>query len=239
VQGRLQQAAPTAQRLLRVDADVLVQPFEGDLQALTGSRVSFTDYYAPAAIVLLLQQFGVAFAALSFVRERQLGASELFRVAPVRASQVVVGKYIGHLVIGGLVATALLALVVGVVGVPLTGDVSALLLVLGLVVLASIGLGFAISLTSPTDLQAVLTTMLLLLTALFFSGFFLPISQLTPAARVLSWALPATYGIELVRDVMLRGDPGDPLVIAGLAVYAVAFIAVVQVLTARRMSAPL
>ena len=98
-------AAPAlADELMAVDADVLVQPFAGEVSSTAPGRRTFTDYYAPAAVVLLLQQFGVAFAALSFVRERQLGASELYRVAPVGPRQVVIGKYLGHLVIGGLVA---------------------------------------------------------------------------------------------------------------------------------------
>jgi ABC-2 type transport system permease protein len=235
-QGLLARAPEVANDLMSVDADVLVQPFRGDVQALTGSGRTFTDYYAPAAIVLLLQQFGVAFAALTFVRERQQGAAELYRVSPVRPHQVVVGKYIGHLVIGALVAAALTALVTAVLGVPIAGSVAALALALGLVVLASIGLGFLISLTSPTDMQAVLSTMLLLLAALFFSGFFLSIDQLSPAARVISWALPATYGIELVRDVMLRGADLDAQVTAGLAVYGGVLVLVVLALTARRMS---
>ena len=75
-----------------------------------------------------------------------------------------------------------------------------------------------------------------LLAALFFSGFFLSIDQLSPAARVISWALPATYGIELVRDVTLRGSSLDAQVTAGLAVYGGVLVLVVLALTARQMS---
>ena len=170
----LQQAPGLAEQLLAVDAEVLVQPFAGEVESIVPGQRTFTDYYAPAAIVLLLQQFGVAFAALSFVRERQLGAAELFRVAPVEPRQVVVGKYVGHLVIGGLVSAALVALVRWVLDVPLLGSAGDLAVSLALVVLASVGLGFLVSLTSRTDMQAVLSTMLILLATLFFSGFFLP-----------------------------------------------------------------
>jgi ABC-2 type transport system permease protein len=235
-QKTLAEAPRLAARLLGVDADVLVQPFEGRLESLAPAPRTFTDYYAPAAIVLLLQQFGVAFAALSFVRERQLGATELYRVSPVTARQIVAGKYLGHLAIGGLVAVALTGLSMTVLDVPMAGGVADLAVALGLVVLASIGLGFLISLTSPSDLQAVLLTMLVLLAALFFSGFFLSTDQLVPVARAASWVLPATYGIELTRSVMLRGDRLDRRVAGGLAAYGAALAAVVGLLAARHLS---
>ena len=235
-QQLLQEAPALAEQLLAVDAEVLVQPFASEVESIVPGERTFTDYYAPVAIVLLLQQFGVAFAALSFVRERQLGATELFRVAPVDAHQVVLGKYVGHLVIGGLVAAALVALVRWGLDVPLLGPAGHLAVSLALVVLASVGLGFLVSLTSRTDMQAVLSTMLILLATLFFSGFFLPIDQLGGAAQFVAWALPATYGIDQARTIMLRGEdlPTDSAL--ALAAYAAVTAIVVLALTRRRMT---
>jgi ABC-2 type transport system permease protein len=235
-QEALQRAPALADQLLSVNANVLVQPFEGELESIVRGDRTFTDYYAPAAIVLLLQQFGIAFAALSFVRETQLGATELFRVAPVGPRQVVVGKYVGQLFVGALVAAALVALVRWALDVPLLGSVTDLALSLVLVVLASVGLGFVVSLTSRTDMQAVLSTMLILLASLFFSGFFLPIDQLAGIGRVVAWALPATYGIEQARDIMLRGDQLPTESVLALGAYAALAAALVFLLTKRRMT---
>jgi hypothetical protein len=54
--------------------------------------------------------------------------------------------------------------------------------------------------------------MLFLLTSIFFSGFFLDLRLLRHPMEILSWALPATYGIRMLQDVMLRGH-GIPLLI--------------------------
>ena len=75
---------------------------------------------------------------------------------------------------------------------------------------ASIGLGFVISLASATDAQAVQYTMIILLASLFFSGFFLSIGQMEGLAQVISWLLPVSYGMKLLRDVMLRGHRSRP-----------------------------
>jgi ABC-2 type transport system permease protein len=229
-------SAPTiGKQLLNVKSEVLVQPFKGEVQTIVPGRRTFTDYYAPAAVALLLQQFGVAFAALSFVRERQLGATELFRVAPISSAQIVAGKYVGHFIVGALVAALLTGLVLAL-GVPLAGSVASLAVLFALLVVASIGLGFIISLTSLTDMQAVLSTMLIMLAAIFFSGFFLAFDELKWPFQAVSWVLPATYAIGQARDVMLRGASLDPQTTAGLAGYALLTLLIVALLTRRRTS---
>jgi ABC-2 type transport system permease protein len=223
-------------QLTSVESSVLVQPFVAQVQSTNAHAGTVTDFYAPAALVLLLQQFGVAFGALSFVRERNQGIDELFRAAPVGATQAVVGKYLSYLILGSLVGAALTGLLIGVLHVPFASSVWTLGLALALTLVASIGLGLVISLLSPSDTLAVQLTMLVLLASLFFSGFFLPVEQLVPAAQVISWALPATYGIRLARDNMLRGISGSPAVVAGLAAYAAAALAITLVGARRRMS---
>jgi ABC-2 type transport system permease protein len=223
-------------QLTSVESSVLVQPFFAQVESTNANAGTVTDFYAPAALVLLLQQVGVAFGALSFVRERHQGIDELFRAAPVGAVQAVVGKYVSYLLLGALVGAALTALLVGLVGVPLAGSVWTLVWALGLTLVASVGLGLVISLLSPTDTLAVQLTMLVLLASLFFSGFFLPVEQLFPAAQVIAWALPATYGIHLARDIMLRGTNGTSSVVVGLTAYAAAALLVTIIGARRRMA---
>jgi ABC-2 type transport system permease protein len=59
--------------------------------------------------------------------------------------------------------------------------------------------------------------MLALLAGLFFSGFILPISGLSYPVKVISWALPVTYGISMLQDIMLRGIVPDPWMLGALA----------------------
>jgi hypothetical protein len=57
-----------------------------------------------------------------------------------------------------------------------------------------------------------------------------------PAAQVISWALPATYGMHLARDTMLRGIDGSSSILLGLAVYAAAALAITMAGAHRRMA---
>lgn len=219
-----------------VDPAVLVRPFDRKVQLNVSGGTEVTDWYAPAAIVLMLQQFGVAFGALSFVRERALGIVEVFRVAPVNAAETVIGKYLAYLLIGGAIGGILTALVVLALGVPLASGVLDVAIAIGLSLFASIGIGFVISLASSSDAQAVQYTMILLLASLFFSGFFLSLDQMQGVAQWAGYLLPVTYGMQLLRDVMLRGDPLDLTVTLQLLGYGLAMFALALFGTRRRMA---
>jgi len=73
------------------------------------------------------------------------------------------------------------------------------------VLFTSLGIGFAISIVSQTDSQAVQYSMIILLASVFFSGFIMSLDMLLPPVRVISWLLPTTYGTLLLRDIALRG----------------------------------
>ena len=237
VESTLQTVHQNFDALTTVEAKVLVRPFSVQVRAPAPGSNTITDFYAPAAVVLLVQQFGVAFGALTFVRERTVGTVELYRAAPLSPGPLLVGKYFGYLLVGGAVAAILVELVVAALGVPFHGRIIDGVIVLGLVLLASVGLGFVISLVSRNDTQAVQYAMLVLLASLFFSGFFLATAQLVYPAHIISWLLPATFGISLLRDVMLRGVTLEPGPLAGLVAYAAVVVALSYV-GARRLLKP-
>ncbi|MDP2290699.1 MAG: ABC transporter permease [Actinomycetota bacterium] len=222
--------------LTAVDSAVLVQPFASDVELAVDSVEGVTDWYAPAAVILMLQQFGVAFGALSFVRERQLGIVDVYRVAPVHATETLLGKYLAYLVIGGAIGAALMALVVNLLGVPIASGITDIGVVIALTLFASIGLGFVISLASASDAQAVQYTMIVLLASLFFSGFFLALDQLEGPSRYIRYLLPVSYAMQMLRDVMLRGAEIDRQLWMGLAAFGVGAFGLALIGARRRMS---
>lgn len=214
------------QQFQRINPLVLAAPFYAVAQNTAPVAPSFTSFYSPGVLVLLLQHIAITLAALSMVRERLLGTVELFRVSPVRPGEIIAGKYIGFMLLLIVVAAVLLLMMsneitVGGVrlslGVPILGDYLLLAVVLILVIFASIGLGFFISVISKSESQAVQLSMLVLLTSVFFSGFFLHLDTIWPPVRAVSYALPVTYGISSLQVIMLRGGEPAWWLIAGLA----------------------
>ncbi len=218
-----------------INPQILVSPFRSEVINVALAAPTITGYFAPAVIVMLLQHLTVTFAALSLVRERLLGSIEVFSVSPISAIETLLGKYLSYLIFGVLLALVLFALVIFGIGVPLLGSwVSVLLTVLALI-FTSLGIGFVISLISTTDTQAVQYSMIVLLTSVFFSGFILELHTLWEPVRIISWLLPATYGILSLRDIMLRGNPLDWALMAQLVAFGLILLLAAWVLLRRSM----
>lgn len=218
-----------------VGSSVLVNPFSADTNALSNIIFTPTEFFAPAVIVLLLQHLSITFAALSIVRERRSGIIELFRVAPITAFETLIGKFLSYLLFEILLAGAITILAVWVLKVPMFGHWEEYALAVVLLLFTSLGVGFLISLISETDTQAVQYSMLLLLASIFFSGFFLDLRLMWEPMRVLAWSLPATYGIQMLQDVMLRGASPPPILLQGLALIGIGLFLVNWLLLRRRM----
>jgi ABC-2 type transport system permease protein len=227
--GRIRADLDTLDKLTQqfqsINPLVLAAPFYAKAINRAPITPSFTSFYSPGVLVLLLQHIAVTLAALSMVRERLLGTVELFRVSPVSPSEILSGKYVSFMLLLGVVAAALLGLMsneltVGGIrlslGVPILGDWAVLVLTIALVIYASVGLGFFISTISKSESQAVQLSMLVLLTSVFFSGFFLGLDTIWPPVRAVSYSLPVTYGISALQIVMLRGGVPSPLLLLTL-----------------------
>jgi len=199
-----------------IDPSIIVSPFRSETQSVATAQPSISDFFAPAVLALLLQHLAVTFAALSIVRERNVGTMELFRVSPLSAAEALFGKYISYMLFGGVIAAILSALLVFVMHVPMLGNWLYFTLVIAAVLFTSLGIGFAISIVSQTDSQAVQYSMIILLASVFFSGFIMSLDMLLPSVRIISWLLPTTYGTLLLRDIALRGVDPNWMLLGGL-----------------------
>jgi ABC-2 type transport system permease protein len=142
---------------------------------------------------------------------------ELFKVAPITAFETLVGKYISYLFFETILAGVITALAVWLLKIPSFGHLQDYFFAIVILLFTSLGVGFLISLISETDTQAVQFSMLLLLASIFFSGFFLDLRLMKSPITFIAWSLPATYGIRMLQDVMLRGSSVPLLVFSGIA----------------------
>ncbi len=218
-----------------VDPRVLVSPFSATVGNARGIEVDFSHFYVPGVVALLLQHLAVTFAALSVVRERTLGSVELFRVSPLSAGEALTGKYLAYLVLGGLIATCLTVGAMYGFSFHVAGSWLWYGGVAFLVIMGSLGAGFVISAAVKTESEAIQYAMILLLISIFFSGFFIPLDRMNEVVRMISYLLPATYGIEALQQVAFLGVAPDPLLVAGAAAYALILLVVAWVLMRRRV----
>jgi ABC-2 type transport system permease protein len=188
-----------------IPARTIAIPFTARITNLATGSDDLTNFYGPAALALLLQHLAITLAALSLVQERQLGTIESLAVSPASAGEVLLGRYLfyGLVTLGaGIVLSVLL--VFGL-HVPFTGAPLLYLLTLALLIWASTAEGFCLALITRSDAQAMQSIMLLLVGAIFFSGFIGPLRALSLPASALTYVFPLTYAIDALDHIMLLG----------------------------------
>ena len=224
--GRLDQVADLVPQVTTIDPGVLARPFESRTETTVPERIQPIEFFAPSALALLLQHLAVTFAALSLVRDRSLGLFELLRVGPLSSWEIIAGKTTAYLIVGLVVGASLLAAAVGLLSVPLHGEVLWAVVAFALVLLASLAIGTLVSLSSGTETQAVQWAMLSLLAGLFFGGFVISLETMTFPVKAISYLLPVTYGIRILQDVMLRGADAAWVDLVGLGALVVGYGAI-------------
>ena len=210
---------------LTIPPEVLGAPTRAEVINESPVPPSAISFYSPGVLALILQHLAVTLVAMSLVRERTSGIIELFRISPISTWEVILGKVLAFGVLCAVISAVTLTLMVRVLGVPFVGDPWQVAGVLGLLTVASLGLGMLIAVVSDSERQAVQLSLLTLLASVFFSGFVLPIEEFTPGVRTFGYLLPVTHGIRLTQDLMLRGWTN-----AGWQVLALAGIAAVLLL---------
>ncbi|NJN16497.1 MAG: ABC transporter permease [Oscillochloris sp.] len=214
--GELEQ---TLERYANSPANVIVSPLRFEYENIRGSSYDLVQYFLPAVLALLIQHVGVALGALAIVRDRLIGALEVFQVAPVSMTEVIFGKTLAYVLLAVIVVAALLVLL-PLLNLPILGHWSAIAVLVLLLALAALGIGFLISVLSTTESQAVQLTLLVLLLSIFFGNFFLPLENFWRPVRIIGYLLPLTHGVSGFQEALLRNQPPEQSTYWSLAAIA-------------------
>ena len=160
----------------------------------------------PGLIAFILMIVAVVSTALAVVRERELGTMEQIMVAPIRPSELILGKTIPYTLLS-LIATVTI-LVAGYIlfNVHIKGSVFLLFIVTVVFLLGSLGLGLLISTIAQTQqvafMIAVIATML---PTFILSGFVFPIRNMPGVVQAITYLIPARYFLVALRSIILKG----------------------------------
>jgi ABC-2 type transport system permease protein len=228
-------ALTIAGQAANIPPEVIASPTSAKVVNLAPISPAIVAFFGIAALALVLQHMSVTLLALSIVRERTSGAMDLFRVAPIRATELVIGKVLAFGLLGGVIAVISVGLLIGLLHVPMLGPPLLIAGTIGLLLAASLGLGLVISVVSGSERQAVQLSLLVLLASMFFSGFVLRIDEFEAPVQAAAYVLPVTHGISLLQDLFLRGFIERPWQVAALAVIAAVLLAASWILLRREM----
>jgi ABC-2 type transport system permease protein len=189
----------------RGQAVVTQQPIDIRTQVWFNPGLISAYYMVPAMIGIILQYLTTMLTATSIVRERERGTIEQLIVTPLRSWELIVGKLMPYVLIAFLNTIEVLTIGVVLFHVPINGDLLLLLVLTGLFLVTTLGIGLLISTIANTQQEAMLTTMFTLLPSIFLSGFFFPLAAMPVWLQVISYAIPLRYFLIIARGIVLKG----------------------------------
>jgi ABC transporter DrrB family efflux protein len=201
-------------------------PIDVRSRLLYNPNLESSHFFVPGLVGIILQLVTLFLTSFAIVRERELGTLEQLFVTPVGRAGMLLGKLAPYALLA--FAETLIVLNVMAFGfeVPIRGDLWLLLLLSFLFLLCALGLGLMVSTLAKTQLQAIQFAFIIMLPSILLSGFMFPRSQMPTPIYGLTFAIPATYFLEILRAIVLRGaDMTDVLPsVIGLIVCTIAIL---------------
>jgi ribosome-dependent ATPase len=160
----------------------------------------------PAVIPLLLLMIPAMLAALSVVREKELGSIINLYATPVTRSEFLLGKQLPYIVLAMVNFLFLTLLAITVFGVPMNGSFATLALAALIFVLGSTGFGLLASTVTNSQIAAIFVTIIgTLIPYVQFAGLLNPVSSLEGLGAFIGRVLPAAHFMTISRGVFNKG----------------------------------
>ena len=160
----------------------------------------------PGLIGTILTMTMVMLTGLAMTRERERGTLENLLATPVRPIEVMLGKIGPYVLIGYVQLGVVLLAAWALFDVPMVGSLWLLVAMIGVFMLANLGVGFTFSTLARNQLQALQMTFFFFLPSMLLSGFMFPFRGMPGWAQQLGEVLPLTHFLRIVRGIMLKGN---------------------------------
>ncbi|EGB13289.1 ABC-2 type transporter [Pseudodesulfovibrio mercurii] len=185
------------------------------------------NFLVPGLMAIIMTLIGTLLTAMVMAREWERGTMEALLVTPVSRLEIVLGKLIPYFLLGmgGLVLCIVMA--VFLFHVPFRGSLVLLLVLGGVFMVGTLGLGLFISSTAKNQFVAGQIALLAaFLPSFFLSGFIFELASTPLFIQVLSYIVPAKYFVNIVQTLFLAGNVTSVLLpnLAGMAVLALVFM---------------
>jgi ABC-2 type transport system permease protein len=171
-----------------------------------------TWFIIPGVIAMIIMIIASLLTSICVAREWERGTMEQLISTPVKAPELIIGKFIPYFSIG------FFDLMIGVLmarflfGVPFRGNYLLLLVLSALFLTGALSQGIWISVVARTQLMASqLASLTTMIPTMLLSGFIYPIFNMPRALQAITYFIPARYYIVILRDLFLKGTGIDTI----------------------------
>ena len=177
-----------------------------DVRMLHNPQLLSAYHFVPGLMGLIFVIICALLTSVAIVREKETGSLELLLTSPVSPLVTVAAKMTPYFAVSCLNLTTILVLARFVLRVPLTGHVTATVVLSLVYIMFALAVGLLISTLVRTQVAAmILTLVTTMLPAILLSGMIFPLENAPALLQGLSAAVPARWYISAVRKVMIEG----------------------------------
>jgi len=179
-------------------------PFIMDTEILFNPDEKETWFFLPGVIGVLIMQIALILTGITIVREREQHTLEQLFVTPISKASFIIGKLLPYVVITLIDFYFILGVGWLLFDLPQPSSHLLLFALAFIYVAVMIAMGLFISLISQTQQQAMFVAIFIIVPSILLSGFIFPIEAIPAAVRVISYLLPFTYFVEIIRGLLIK-----------------------------------
>ena len=169
-------------------------------------HMDYKLFMVPGILVILVTMVGAFLSALNIVREKEIGTIEQLNVTPIAKWQFVLGKLIPFWVLGLVVLCVGLLMARLIFGIVPLGSIYLIFAFAAVYLLAFLGWGLLISTFVETQQQAMFISFFFMMIFIMLGGLYTNINSMPNWAKVVAQFNPASYFIEVIRMIVLKGS---------------------------------
>lgn len=190
----------------------------------------------PGLIGTILTMTMLIYTALSVTREIERGTMESLLAMPVKPVEIMLGKILPYVFVGGVQMATILLVATLLFHVPIVGSLFVLGPLTLLFIVANLSVGYTFSTIARNQLQAIQMTFFFFLPSMLLSGFLFPFYGMPAWAQYVGEVLPLTHYLRIVRSVMLKGSGYTELANDALGLAFFTFVAMSLAVTRFRQT---
>jgi len=192
--------------LNRKGMEVIKPPVDGRIRVWFNEDLDSRNFIVPGIIAIIIMIVGAMLTSLVIAREYENGTMETIRSLPVGGGELLLGKAIPYFLIA--LIDVLVAVFMGQVlfGVVMKSSFSLLVLASTIYISVALSLGLLISIATKSQLVAnQMAILITFLPSLLLSNFVFPVGNMPRIFQLLTYIIPATYFIDILNGIYLRG----------------------------------